>query len=222
MSVGSYSKVSASTGMITLQAAPQQVAGFEEFAALTPKAIAKAQRRTINKTLRWLRTHVGRAVALQERIAVASVRQRLRAYPVGSNGQGKLWFGLDPIAASRAGRARQTRTGVSVGGRRYQGAFFKNVYGGRPDIWIRTASKHFKESDYPCSDVSGGGGPSSGWIAEHGSRFPLAKAMISLDDVKPHFESWTAKAHQRLLEVMNQELNFELQKLLGRVRSGRG
>ncbi|MFJ3448052.1 hypothetical protein ACIPM0_07450 [Pseudomonas sichuanensis] len=220
MSVGSYHKLSSSTGLITLQAIPQQVARFDEFAALAPKAIATAQRRAINKTLRWLRTHVGRAVALQERIAVASVRQRLRAYPVGSNGQGKLWFGLDPIAASRAGRPRQTRNGVSVAGRRYQGAFFKAVYGSRPDIWIRTASKHFKESDYPSSDISGGGGPSSGWIAENGSRFPLAKAMISLEDVKPHFESWTAKAHQRLLEDMRKELNYELLKLLGRIRSG--
>ncbi|MCG8294263.1 hypothetical protein [Pseudomonas entomophila] len=221
MSVGSYHKLSSSTGMITLQAIPQQVARFEEFAALAPKAIAAAQRRAINKTLRWLRTHVGRSVALQERIAVASVRQRLRAYPVGSNGQGKLWFGLDPIAASRAGRPRQTRSGVSVAGRRYQGAFFKAVYGGTPDIWIRTASKHFKASDYPNSDVSGGGGVSSGWIAENGSRFPLVKAMISLEDVKPHFEAWTNKAHQRLLEVMRQELNYELQKFLGRIGSVR-
>ncbi|AZE46994.1 hypothetical protein C4K04_1302 [Pseudomonas chlororaphis] len=220
MSVGSYYKLSSDTGMITLQAIPQQVARFEEFAALAPKVIAAAQRRAINKTLRWLRTHVGRSVALQERIAVASVRQRLRAYPVGSNGQGKLWFGLDPIAASRAGRPRQTRAGVSVAGRRYQGAFYKAVYGGSPDIWIRTASKHFKASDYPNSDVSGGAGASSGWIAENGSRFPLAKAMISLEDVRPHFESWTNKAHQRLLVVMRQELNYELQKLLGRVGNG--
>ncbi|PYC45549.1 hypothetical protein DMX05_03485 [Pseudomonas soli] len=220
MSVGSYHKVSSSTGMITLQALPQQVAQFDEFAALAPQAIAKAQRRAINKTLRWLRTHVGRAVAVQERIAVASVRQRLRAYPVGSDGRGKLWFGLDPIAASRVGRPRQTRNGVSVAGRRYQGAFFKAVYGSNPDIWIRTASKHFKASDYPASEVSGKGGASSGWIAENGSRFPLAKAMISLEDVRPHFESWTQKAHQRLLVVMRQELNYELQKLLGRVGNG--
>ncbi|MFT8231332.1 hypothetical protein ACLNBI_07125 [Pseudomonas guariconensis] len=220
MSVGSYHKQSSSTGLITLQANPRQVAQFEAFAALTPKAIAAAQRRAINKTLRWLRTHVARSVAVQERIAVSAVRQRLRAYPVGGNGQGKLWFGLNPISASRAGRPRQTRTGVSVAGRKYQGAFYKAVYGSQPDIWIRTASKHFKDSDYPASDVSGGGGASSGWIAENGSRFPLAKAMISLEDVRSHFESWTNRAHQRLLEVMRQELNFELQKLLGKVGNG--
>ncbi|KPA88076.1 hypothetical protein PF66_05429 [Pseudomonas asplenii] len=221
MSVGSYHRQTAGEGMIFLQANPQQVAQFDEFAGLAPKAIAAAQRRAINKTLRWLRTHVGRAVAVQERIAVASVRQRLRAYPVGSNGQGRLWFGLDPIAASRAGRPRQTRAGVSVAGRRYAGAFYKAVYGSQADIWIRTASKHFRESEYPNSNVSGGGGASSGWIAENGGRFPLAKAMISLEDVRRHFESWTNRAHQRLLEVMRQELNYELQKFLGRIGNGR-
>lgn len=108
-----------------------------------------------NKTLRWLRTHIAREVGRQERIAIAAVRQRLRAFPVSGNGQGKLWFGINPIEASRAGRPRQGRSGVSVAGRKYQGAFFKTVYGGNPDIWIRTASKHFDADSYPDSEVSG-------------------------------------------------------------------
>lgn len=217
MSVGSYQKQSAREGLITLQANPQDTKGFDTFAALVPKAVVAAQRRAINKTIRWLLTHISRAVGQQERIAIAAVRQRLRAYPMGANGQGKLWFGLDPIEASRAGRPRQSRGGVSVAGRRYQGAFFKKVYGGQPDIWIRTASKHFKASDYPNSDVLGGA-KQFGWISENdnGSRFPLAKAKISLDDARPHFEAWVKRAHQRLLEVMGQELNFELQKYLRR------
>ena len=220
MSVGSYVKQSAKSGMITLQADRSDLKAFTDFATLVPKALAVAQRRAINKTLRWLRTQIARAVSRQERIAVTAVWQRLRAYPAGSNGQGKLWFGINPIEASRAGRPRQTRAGVSVAGRRYQGAFFKKVYGGQPDIWIRTASKHFDASNYPESEVSGGSGRRSGWISENDSRFPLAKAKISLDDVRPHFEAWTNRAHQRLLVVMEQELNFELQKYLRRTGNG--
>lgn len=216
MSIGSYHKQSANGGLISLRANPQDVGGFQAFAQLVPKAMANAQRRAINKTLRWLRTHIAREVGRQERIAIAAVRDRLKAYPVSSNGQGRLWFGINPIEASRAGRPRQTRSGVSVAGRRYQGAFYKRVYGGKPDIWIRTASKHFDADDYPDSDVSGGGGPSSGWISESDSRFPLAKAKISLDDVRPHFEAWVERAHARLLEIMEQELNYELQKYLRR------
>lgn len=220
MSVGSYHKVSAGSGLLTLQMSTQDVKGFEDFAKLVPKAMAAAQRRAINKTLRWLRGQIAREVGRQERIAIAAVRQRLKAFPMGSSGQAKLWFGIRPIEASRAGRPRQTRTGVSVAGRRYQGAFYRQVYGGKPDIWIRTASKHFDVAAYPDSDVSGGSGRRSGWVAENDSRFPLAKAKISLDDVRPHFEAWTNRAHERLKVVLEQELNFELHKYLRRTGNG--
>ncbi|WP_406821504.1 hypothetical protein ACJA3S_08650 [Pseudomonas sp. KnCO4] len=220
MSVGSYHKQSASSGLISLQADPQDVKGFKDFAKLVPKAVAAAQRRAVNKVLRWLRTHIARDVGRQERITIAAVRQRLKAFPVSSNGQGRLWFGINPIEASRAGRPRQSRSGVSVAGRRYKGAFFKRVYGGGPDIWIRTASKHFDAKDYPDSELSGRGGRRTGWVAENDSRFPLAKAKISLEEVRPHFEAWTNRAHERLLVVMEQELNFELQKYLRRTGNG--
>lgn len=215
MSVGSYFKPSAGGGMISLQTSAADLKAFQDFAALVPKAAAAAQRRAINKTLRWLATHIARAVGRQERIAVAAVRQRLRAYPVsGGANSGKLWFGLNAMEASRIGRPRQNRSGVSVAGRRFQGAFFKKVYGNSADVWIRTASKHFDASDYPDSDISGASGASSGWIAEHGSRFPLAKAKVSLEQARPHFESWIRKADEHLLHVLQQELNFELQKHL--------
>jgi len=215
MSVGSYVKPSAGGGMISLQTSAADLKAFQDFAALVPKAAAAAQRRAINKTLRWLATQIARAVGRQERIAVAAVRQRLRAYPVsGGANSGKLWFGLNAIEASRIGRPRQSRSGVSVAGRRFQGAFFKKVYGNSADVWIRTASKHFDASDYPDSNLSGAGGASSGWIAEHGTRFPLAKAKVSLEQARPHFESWIRKADEQLLHVLQQELNFELQKHL--------
>ncbi|MGX9380076.1 hypothetical protein [Pseudomonas sp. JQ36] len=215
MSVGSYFKPSAGGGMISLQTSAADLKAFQDFAALMPKAAAAAQRRAINKTLRWLATHIARAVGRQERIAVAAVRQRLRAYPVsGGANSGKLWFGLNAMEASRIGRPRQSRSGVSVAGRRFQGAFFKKVYGNSADVWIRTASKHFDASDYPDSDVSGAGGESSGWIAEHDNRFPLAKAKVSVEQARPHFESWVRKADEHLVHVLQQELNFEVQKHL--------
>lgn len=211
MSVGSYVRQTSRDAMITLQPSATDMQAFKDFAALVPKAAAAAQRRAINKTLRWLRTHIARAVSSKERIAVAAVRQRLRAYPINGNGQGKLWFGINPIESSRIGRARQNRSGVSVSGRRYQGAFFKKVYGGQADIWIRTGSKHFNATDYPETRQ---GKRRSGFVAENDNRFPLAKAKVSLDDVRPQFEQWVAKADERLLVVLEQELNFELQKYL--------
>ena len=215
MSVGSYFKPSAGGGMLSIQPLASDLKAFQDFAKLVPKAAAAAQRRAINKTLGWLRTHIARAVSREERIAVAAVRQRLRSYPVSAGAtSGKLWFGLNAIESSRIGRARQTGRGVSVAGRRYQGAFLKKVYGNKPDIWIRTASKHFNADDYPDSTVSAGGGASSGWVAENGDRFPLAKAKVSLEQARAHFDTWIKRADVRLLEILQQEFNFELQKYL--------
>lgn len=212
MSIGSYVHRTRDSGMLNIQPSAVHSQALREFGQLVPKAAAAAQRRAINKTLGWLRTHIARAVGKQERIAIGAVRQRLRAYPVsGGAMRGKLWFGVNAIEASRVGKARQTRAGVSVAGRRYQGAFFKQVYGGSPDIWIRTSSKHFNATDYPDSTQ---GRRSSGFIAESDNRFPLAKAKVSLDQVRPHFDNWVKQADERLLEILKQELNFELQKYL--------
>lgn len=215
MSLGSFYKTSSSSGMITIQPSSADLQAFTDFAKLVPKAAANAQRRAINKTLGWLRTHIAREVGRKEGIAMRAVRQRLRAYSVkGSSTKGKLWFGLNPLEASRTGRARQTTSGVSVDRRRYAGAFYKKVYGNKADIWIRTASKQFRASDYPDSEVSSAGGISSGWIAENDNRFPLAKAKVSIEDARSSFDTWARRADARLLEILKQELNFELQKYL--------
>ena len=167
MSIGSFSEVKKNSGMLHIQASAEDLKAFADLAILMPKAAAKAQRRAINKTLGWLRTHIARAVGRQEKIAVKAVRQRLRSYPVaGGAMRGKLWFGINPLEASRAGRARQTQAGVSVAGRRYKGAFYKKVYGNQAEVWIRTASKHFDSADYPDSNVTSQAGVSSGFVGE--------------------------------------------------------
>lgn len=218
MSIGSFSEVKKHSATLHIQVSDQDLKAFGELSAWVPKAAANAQRRAINKTLGWLRTHIARTVGRQERIAVRAVRQRLLSYPAAGSAtaRGKLWFGLNPLEASRAGRARQTKIGVSVAGRRYRGAFYKTVYGSQPDIWIRTASKHFDRANYPDSDITASKGPGSGWIAENSDRHPLAKAKISLASVRPYFEHWARKADERLLHILKQEVNFELKKYVKR------
>ena len=215
MNFGSFSEVKKNSGMLHIQASAEDLKALSDLAILVPKGAANAQRRAINKTLGWLRTHIARAVGRQEKIAVKAVRQRLRSFPVaGGSMRGKLWFGINPLEASRAGRARQTKAGVSVAGRRYQGAFYKKVYGNQAEVWIRTASKHFDAAHYPDSKVTSQTGPSSGFVGENSDRFPLAKAKISLEAVRPHFEAWSRKADERLMQILKQEMNFELQKYL--------
>jgi len=199
---------------ITLQLSAKDMQAFNDLARVVPKAVAAAQRRAINKTLGWLATRIARDASRQERIALRAVRQRLRSYPIKGNADsGKLWFGVNAMDASRVGKPRQGKAGVSVAGRRFRGAFYKKVYGVKADIWIRTASKHFNPDDYP-GGASAAGGTSSGWIAENDNRFPLAKAKVSLEDVEGPFNAWAQKADERLLVVLKQELNFELHKYL--------
>ena len=222
MSIGSFSEVKKNSGMINVQVLADDMKAFGELSVWVPKAAANAQRRAINKTLGWLSTHIARAVGKQERIAVRAVRQRLRSYPVaGGTLRGKLWFGINPLEARRAGRARQTKTGVSVPGRRYKGAFYKKVYGSQAEVWIRTASKHFDPAVYPDSNVTSQTGSSSGFVGENSDRFPLAKAKISLESVRPHFEAWSRKADARLLHILKQEVNFELRKYVKRTLRAR-
>jgi hypothetical protein len=40
---------------------------------------------------------------------------------------------------------------------------------------------------------------------------------VSLEQARPHFESWVKKADEILLAILKQELNFELQKYLKRI-----
>lgn len=81
MAIGTTHRVAARGGTLNVQPKAADMAAFSTLAAAYPKAAMNAQRRAINKTLGWLRTHIARAVGQKERIAVRAVRQRLIAYP---------------------------------------------------------------------------------------------------------------------------------------------
>lgn len=226
MSVGSFHKQSASGGLIKVQARPEDVAFLKRMADLSPDAFAAAQRRAINKTIGWLRTHIARAVSQQERIAQRAVRQRLRSYMAKGNASwAKLWFGINPIEASRIGPVKgdyPRSPAIEVAGRVYRGAFYEQVYGSRKDIWIRTASKHFNPADYPDAELRSD--PKNRWGSMDPHmyhRFPLAKAKVRLNVVKPLFDEWVRRVDQRLLMLLKRELNFELHKLIKRGGNGR-
>lgn len=206
---GSYQKQSRSSGMIHIKVSDADLGRYWQLSKTAPKAMQAAQRRAINKTLRWLRTHMARAVSQEEKIAVRAVRTRLRMRPVkGSGRDGTLWFGLNPLPARLLGNPKQSKSGVSVRGRRYTGAFYKQVYGDQPDIWIRRSSKHFRESDYPYMQKGTGNLDSS-----LEGRFPLVKAKVGLESARKHFVRWVKEAEGRLTELLRQEVNYELHKL---------
>lgn len=214
MSVGTHFKSRRRDASLFVQVGEESLKPWRELAKLSPKALQAAQRRAINKTLGWLRTHVSRAVSREEQIAVRAVRERLRIRGAkGAAAKGELWFGINALPASKTGRPRQTAAGVTVGKRSYRGAFYRRVYGADPDIWIRTHSPHFRAQNYP--DLQRSGGNLDGSMV---GRFPVAKAKISLEGVRPHFQRWVAQAEQRLLELLRQEATYELHKIMGNAR----
>jgi len=187
---------------------------FDQLAMLGAKAMIAAERRAINKTLNWLKTHTARTISAEERIALKAVRQRLRVYPIkGGCTKGKMWLGLNPIEASRIGRVSPGKSGVSVAGRRYAGAFYKEVYQGQKDIWIRKASQHYDPALYFPQKSRGG------WIEDElKHRFPVVKAKVEIEAARKHFDRWLKDAEARLLVVLQQEVNYEIQKVVGRAR----
>lgn len=187
---------------------------FDQLAMLGPKAMMAAERRAINKVLNWLKTHTARTISGEERIALKAVRQRMQVYPIKGNGtKGKLWLGLNPIEASRIGRVNAGKTGVSVAGRRYTGAFYQQVYGSNRDVWIRKASKSYDPALYFPQKSRGG------WIEDSlKHRFPVVKAKVEIESARRHFDRWLKDAEARLLVVLQQEVNYEIQKAVGRAR----
>ena len=178
MSVGSYFKPSAGGGMISIQSSAADLQAFQDFAKVVPKAAAAAQRRAINKTLGWLRTHIARAVSKQERIAVAAVRQRLRSYPVNGGADERQ-------AVVRVQRHRGQPDRPSAADRqpvcRWRGGVTRARFSSRS-----TATSPTSGSAPPASIStrtttptarSPPAGPSSGWIAENDNRFPLGQSQ---------------------------------------------
>lgn len=199
-----------SGGSLHIQLDPFAAKALDKLAVLGPKVLQNAQRRSINKVMMWLKTQVARTISVQERIAQSAVRQRMKLYKItGNASKGKLWIGLNPIEASRIGRVSSGKSnwGVSVAGRRYSGAFYSSVYGKGKDIWIRKASKQYDPSLYfPQKSRGGVIDPK----LKH--RFPLVKAKVEIEAARKHFENWVKVAEERLLIILKQEVNYELQK----------
>lgn len=79
---------------------------------------------SLKRTQRWLTTHIGRAVAKEAKLPVRAIKARIRLrIPQKGNIEARIWIGLDPMAASRAGKPRQTRAGVTVGKHQFAHAF---------------------------------------------------------------------------------------------------
>lgn len=157
---------------------------------LPPAAMQNAWRRTLRKTANWVKSQTAKAVSKEAKIPQKVLRSRLYFF-LRSRDTGKVWLGLNAIEANRLGRPRQTRKGVTVGRHRFDGAWMmKNVAPDGP-VYRRTGK----------------------------DRLPYEQVKYDWEGVgEAAFREAAAKAEERLMVVLRQEVNYEIQKAIGRAR----
>jgi len=156
--------------------------------ALPPSAFQNAWRRALRKTVVWIKSQVAREISKATGISQKVLRQRLYFF-LRSRDAGKVWLGLNAIEASRLGAPRQTRTGITAGRFRFPGAWTMKNRDPQGTVYQRTGN----------------------------ARLPYE--VVKVDWSGPGeaaFRRAAEKAQARLLEILRQEVNYELQKAMAR------
>lgn len=183
----------------------------------TPKQIEVASQRALKKTIRWLSSRIAREIGQALNVPQKSFKRRLSVKAVGrgSDQVHILWLGVAPLAAELVGRPRQTKQGVSVGKHRFQGAFYKDVYGDGASVWIRksrAAALGLKLPQWGRKSRGGDsrfmdyGGPND---SSNRGRFPVMRVSIDIESVAAEiFRRYDRRAIDRFSTVIDQELNY--------------
>ncbi|MGQ7939084.1 phage tail protein [Paraburkholderia sp. D1E] len=161
---------------------------------LSPSAMQAAWRRTLRKTAGWIKSQTGKEVSKGTQIPQKAIRKRLYFF-MRSADTGKVWLGLNPIEAHRLGSVRETKKGMRAGRFMFDGA------------WRQTKTK----PDGPIYQRVGK------------ARTPFE--VVSVDWSKtgdPAFRRAVRMCEERLMTILKQEVNYEIQKALGGGRRGRG
>ncbi|QDQ28240.1 phage tail protein [Chitinimonas arctica] len=156
---------------------------------LPPAAMQAAWRRTLRKTSTWVKSQIAKIVAKDTKVPQKVLRQRLYFF-LRSRDAGKVWLGLNPLQANRLGTPRQTRRGVTVGKHRFAGAWTMAQRAPAGPVFQRTGK----------------------------GRYPIAEVKLEWDAPgEAAFRQVAAQVEARLLVVLQQEVNYELHKALGRI-----
>ncbi|QDQ25290.1 phage tail protein [Chitinimonas arctica] len=158
---------------------------------LPPSAMQAAWRRTLRKISTWVKSQVAKLIAKDTKVPQKVLRQRLYFF-LRSRDSGKVWLGLNPLQANRLGTPRQTRRGITVGKHRFAGAWTMAQRAPTGPVFQRTGK----------------------------ARYPIVEVKLEWDDPgEAAFQKVAAQVEARLLVVLRQEVNYELQKALGRIGS---
>lgn len=155
-----------------------------------PGAAKRAVRRAQNKTIRWTRTQVRRAVSREAQLPQKLLKGRFRLSTASArNTRAILWVGLNPIPAIDAGNARQTKRGVTVGKHRFDHAFIATMPSENTGVYLRVTRK----------------------------RLPIVEQTIDIQPSDAAMNDIHSRMLGRFNAIAAQELNFEFEKIRGTV-----
>lgn len=167
---------------------PDLSASAAQLYGIAEKAVAAAEVRAINKTLRWLTTHVKRSLAADLGLAQTKIKNRFHmARASKQKTQGKFWLGAYSIALAKFGKGRSVGTGYRVKDRFEQGGFRARMPTGHEGIYSRTTKR----------------------------RLPIRESKVRIaDKASTAIDRFFDRAEAELLKRFKQELNFEMHKAM--------
>lgn len=137
-----------------------------------------AAKRAFRKTLKWLRGQVITYATKELGILRKALNERWFIDLATST----LWMGLNPVAAHRAGKARQTKSGVKVSSYDFDGAFIASMNSGNNLLVMRRVGKR---------------------------RLPIESEYVEVsEEVTLAFNKYKNLAAARFETIFKQELNF--------------
>lgn len=151
---------------------------------ISRKATQRAAERAVRKAAKWAGGQAAKITGAELRLQQRLIRQRLRLFRTDNGAEQKVWLGLNAVAVRRLGIARQTGRGVRVGRHFFDKAFVIKKYGG--GVYERDSS----------------------------ARFPINLVRLEIDEAGARAMREVAdRAETRLLDLLRQELNFELSRV---------
>lgn len=159
-------------------------------ANLTEKSAQEAWRRTLRKLGVWIKGQAAKSVSKETRIAQKLLRQRIYFF-LRSWSQGKVWLGLNPIEAHRLGTVRSTSKGVTVGRHRFPGAWVMKQRAPAGPVYERVGKE----------------------------RMPYRAVKYDWEKAGERaFREAARRAEVRLIEILRQEINYEIHKAIGNAK----
>ncbi|EJB5271367.1 TPA: phage tail protein [Vibrio parahaemolyticus] len=175
--------------------------------AATPKQLEKAGQRAIKKTMRWMYSRAAREISQLTGIPQKALKFRFSLKTVGKGAEAVtiLWIGISPVLAEKAGKARQTKKGVSLKKHRYEGAFVADMYGYDSAVWIRASRNH---SQYTTTGKARKANPNS-LPAHLRGRFPVQHIAIDIaDPATQALKRLESRVPDEFRKKLDQELNY--------------